>query len=162
MAQVGGRLARADALLLCELLSHHPRLVSLDLSHCRLTHDVCRSLVEAIGAALALAAPPALTHLRLAGNRLRPASALALLSHLQGGGATALRTLDLSSTELCGGSLVLPRTFGEPKAAGAKISDGGLSASLRPHACCTPHTVPSPLGALLTWRAMCGTGEPLD
>ena len=125
---VAGLLPSQDALLLAHLLRHHTRLRSLDVSHCRLTSAISLELVHALGASLLATCPPLLTDLRLAGNRLRTAGALALMDVLVAS-RCPLALLDLSSTELCGGTMALPRLFGDLRASTAKLGDEGHSAT---------------------------------
>ena len=125
---VAGLLPSQDALLLAHLLRQHTRLRSLDVSHCRLTSAISLELVHALGASLLATCPPLLTDLRLAGNRLRTAGALALIDVLVAS-RCPLALLDLSSTELCGGTMALPRLFGDLRASTAKVGDEGHSAT---------------------------------
>ena len=77
--------------------------------------------MRALGASLGSAAPR-LVDLRIANNRLRTSGALALVDALVGSRAP-LAILDLSGTELAGGTVSLPRLFGERRAYTAKLAD---------------------------------------
>ena len=133
---VTGLLPSQDALLLAQLLYHHTSLRSLDASHCRLTSSISHDLVHALGASLMATRPPLLTDLRLAGNRLRTSGALALVDALVDS-RCPLATLDLSGTELCGGTISLPRIFGELRASTARVGDEGHSATLTSDGLCS-------------------------
>ena len=137
----GGALAQRplpsqDALILADLLHHHRALAALDVSHCRLTSAISLELVRALGASLrrdeAARADAALP-------RGQPAADVgrARAHRRARRDAVPLAELDLSSTELCGGTVALPRVFGELRASTAKVGDEGHSATLTSDGLCS-------------------------
>ena len=74
--------------------------------------------------ALAAGRPASLVELRLADNRLRVGARLALLDALRRVGVS-LKVLDLSSNELCGGTVAEDNTFGAVRASAARLSEHG-------------------------------------
>ena len=131
-----GLLPSQDASILAHLLQHHKSLRCLDVSHCRLTSAISLELVRALGHSLQNTQPPLLTELRIAGNRLRTSGALVLIDALVAS-RCPLEVLDLSSTELCGGTVSLPRVFGDLRASTVRLGDDGLSATLTSDGLCS-------------------------
>ncbi|KAL3921671.1 MAG: hypothetical protein SGPRY_004822 [Prymnesium sp.] len=135
-----GALTNQDALFLAQLLRDHTSLRSLHLSQCRLTGPVAMQMVHSLAASFAatktLHKPLQLSELRLDGNRLRVCGALALFEALEET-VCPLHTLDLSATELCGGTVSLARVFGELRGSAVRISDDGHTALLGADGLCS-------------------------
>lgn len=135
-----GALTNQDALFLAQLLRDHTSLRSLQLSQCRLTGPVAMQMVHSLAASFAatktLHKPLQLSELRLDGNRLRVCGALALFQALEET-VCPLHTLDLSATELCGGTVSLARVFGELRGSAVRISDDGHTALLGADGLCS-------------------------
>ena len=131
-----GLLPSQDASTLAHLLQHHRALRCLDVSSCRLTSAISLELVGALGASLLATQPPLLTELRLAGNRVRTSGALVLIDALVAS-RCQLEVLDLSSSELCGGTVSLPRLFGDLRASTVRVGEEGHSATLTSDGLCS-------------------------